>query len=420
VVTSNLNVARAAYDYAAQNFGASFPWKLHPIPGGPRMVINGNQAIALGAIAGGVKFMSAYPMTPASSIIEYLSAQANRFGILTKQTEDELAAILQAIGAAHAGVRAMTATSGGGFCLMVEALGLAGMTETPVVIVLAQRGGPSTGLPTRTEQSDLEFVLHASHGEFPRIVLAPGTIEQCFAAGWRAFNLAEKYQTPVIIMTDLMQAFSQRTVEPSSFDLSAVHIDRGLLLGEQDLNALSGEYLRHRITPSGISPRATPGHPKAVYITTGDEHTEAGFITEDIAIRNAQMEKRMRKLAAAVNEIADPAIYGHVGASLTLLGWGSTYGAIREATDRLNAEGISTNFIHFFEIWPLPVERVSAILENCSYVVDIEVNYTGQLANVLREYTGFNVHKRILKYDGRPFSPEEIVSRVKNEVMAHV
>src|SRR5919108_5785402 len=209
-------------------------------------------------------------MTPASTITEWLAAHSARFGIVQKQTEDEIAGIRMAMGAAHAGVRAMTASSGGGFCLMVEALGLAGMTETPLVIAEVQRAGPSTGLPTRTEQSDLEFVLYASHGEFPRIVLAPGTVEQCFEAGYRAFNLAERYQTPVIVLSDLYLSNSLRTIDVTALDFNQVRIDRGEYLDYEALDRVVDGYSRHRPTESGVSPRAIPGHPSAVYITTGD------------------------------------------------------------------------------------------------------------------------------------------------------
>ncbi len=419
VVNSNLKVAQAAFDYAQEKFASAFDWKIIPLSGSPRMLLNGNQAIALGAIAGGVKFMSAYPMTPATTIIEYLTAKANRFGIVTKQTEDELAAILMAIGAANGGVRAMTATSGGGFSLMVEALGLAGITETPLVVVLAQRTGPSTGMPTRTEQADLEFAIHASQGEFPRVVLAPGSIEQCFEAGWRAFNLAEQYQLPVIIMTDLMQAFAQRTTDVEAFDLAQIPIERGALIGAEEAATVT-DYRRHEITESGISPRLIPGMAKATVFTTSDEHSEHGYIIEDAEPRIKMMEKRMRKLGLVVQEMRDPLLHGPKHASLTLVGWGSTYGAIREATDMLNADGVSANSLHFSDIWPFPADRVSAILEDCRYLVDVEGNYSGQFASILRSQTGRKVDHKILRYDGRPLAPEDIVERVKNEVMAHV
>lgn len=418
VVSGNLKVAQAAYDVAVKQYSGDFGWKLQPM-GEPRMLINGNQALALGAIAAGCKFISAYPMTPATSIIEYITSKANRFGIVTKQVEDEVAAILMAIGAANAGVRAMTATSGGGFSLMVEALGMAGITETPLVVVLSQRTGPSTGMPTRTEQGDLQFALHASQGEFPRIMLAPGNIEQCFEAGWRAFNLAEQYQTPVLVLTDLMQAFAQRTVDSDAFDLNTVTIDRGALIGPEEAAQLT-EYKRHVVTESGISPRLVPGLSKATVFTTSDEHSEAGYIIESAEDRIKMMEKRMRKLDLAEKEMRDPLVYGADDAAITLVGWGSTYGAMREAVDLLLADHIAVKMLHFSDIWPLPVARVTAILDGCRNLVAVEGNFTGQFAALLREQTGRKVDHKILRYDGRPLSPQDIVERVKSEVLAHV
>ena len=255
VVAANLRVARGAYLYAQERYAAGFAWKLQQVAGAPqRLVMAGNQAFALGALAGGCRFMSAYPMTPATSIIEWMAKHEHDFGVVTKHAEDEIAAINMAIGANFVGARAMTATSGGGFALMAEALGLAGMNEVPLVVVNAQRGGPSTGLPTRTEQSDLQFVLSASQGEFPRLVLAPGTIEECFEVGWRSFNLAERYQTPVIVLTDQLLAASLRTVDVDAIEFDKVEIDRGKLLSSEELDALAGEYKRHLFVEDGISP----------------------------------------------------------------------------------------------------------------------------------------------------------------------
>ena len=417
IAENNLKVARHAYDLAAERYSGSFDWKLAQVPGAPqRMLINGNQALAMGALAAGCRFISTYPMTPGSTITEWLAAHAAKFGVVQKQTEDEIAALLMAIGAAHAGARAMTATSGGGFCLMVEALGLAGMTETPVVIVDAQRGGPSTGLPTRTEQSDLQFVLHASHGEFPRIVLAPGTIEQCFDAGVRSFNLAEKYQTPVIVLTDLHQAFAVRTVDKDAFDIAGRTIDRGELIPWDRVNGQGADYQRHQPTESGISPRILPGSEQAVYITTGDEHTRSGFITEDADDRNEQMEKRMRKLEGAKRDVVQPAWYGPATADVTLVGWGSAYGALREATDLLNAEGVPTNLLHFVDVFPLDEDLVTAEIGRIRRMVVVEQNFTGQLANLLRVYTGRKADVQLNKYDGRAFSARWVVERVKAKI----
>jgi 2-oxoglutarate ferredoxin oxidoreductase subunit alpha len=415
-VDKNLRVAEVAYKDAQEQYGVDFPWKLQAVPGAPqRMLMNGNQAIAMGALAAGCKFISTYPMTPASTITEWLAAHAARFGIVQKQTEDEIAAILMAIGAAHAGVRAMTASSGGGFCLMVEALGLAAMTETPLVIAEVQRAGPSTGLPTRSEQSDLEFVLYASHGEFPRIVIAPSTIEECFEAGHRAFNLAEKYQTVVIILSDLYLSNALRTIDSDAIDFNQIKIDRGDYLDYQALDRLDGEYVRHALTENGISPRAIPGHENAVFIATGDEHTAIGHNTEDADDRIEQMDKRMRKLERAAQEMKLPVWYGPANAEITLVGWGSTYGAIREATDLLNARGRSVNLLNFSDIFPLDEDRITAELDKIKRMIVVEQNYTGQLAHVLRGLTGRKADKKINKYDGRPISPDEIVAAIIGE-----
>src|SRR5690349_16314457 len=268
VVEGNLKVAREGYRLAAERYAKSFDWKISPLADRPdRMLINGNQALAVGSIAAGCRFISGYPMTPASSVLEFMASHARKYDIVVKQTEDEIAAICFAIGAGNVGARSMTATSGGGFALMTEALGLAGMAEVPVVIIEAQRPGPSTGMPTKTEQGDLLFALFASQGEFPRIVLAPGTQEECFHTTVRAFNLAEKWQCPVIVMTDFYLTTMMRLLPPSEMPIERVTIDRGELLTPEQLDRLSEPYLRYRDTPSGISPRAFPGHPKAVHQT---------------------------------------------------------------------------------------------------------------------------------------------------------
>jgi len=410
VVAANLRVARAAYLYAKDKYAPGFEWKLSQIAGAPqRMVMSGNQAFALGALAAGCRFISAYPMTPATSIIEWMARHEQPFGVVAKHAEDEIAAVCMAIGANFAGARAMVATSGGGFSLMVEALGLAGMCEVPLVVVEAQRGGPSTGLPTRTEQSDLLFVLNASQGEFPRLVLTPGTIEEYFVCGWRAFNLAEKYQTPVIVMADELLAASMRTVDVSAIDLSAVVIDRGKLLSKKELDALTEPYKRHLFTEDGISPRAVPGHPKAVYATASDEHDEFGHITEEMINRRKMMQKRMTKLEVARQEIRPPTCYGPAEAAIVLVGWGSTYGVLREVVDRLDGEA---RLVHFCDLWPFPAEAAARALRGGKLVI-VENNYTGQFKRLLQGETCIGVDHSIRRYDGRPFSPEEILAGLK-------
>jgi 2-oxoglutarate ferredoxin oxidoreductase subunit alpha len=373
------------------------------------MVMSGNAAFALGALAGGCRFISAYPMTPATSIIEWMAKREDQFGVAIKHAEDEIAAVNMAIGASFAGARAMTATSGGGFSLMVEALGLAGLCEIPLVLVEAQRGGPSTGLPTRTEQSDLLFVINASQGEFPRIVLAPGTIEEYFESGWRSFNLAERYQTPVIVVSDQLLASSLRTVEMESIDFDKVVIDRGKLLSDRELDQLTEPYKRHLFTDDGISPRAVPGHPKAVFATASDEHDEYGHITEDMDNRVKMMQKRMKKQEVALQDVEAPTRYGPDEAPVILVGWGSTFGVLREVVDRLKGK---VRLVHFRELWPFPVEATAAALEG-GKVVSIENNYTGQFKRLLQSETCIRVDHQISRYDGRAFSPEDVLAGLK-------
>jgi 2-oxoglutarate ferredoxin oxidoreductase subunit alpha len=292
---------------------------------------------------------------------------------------------------------------------MAEALGLAGMSEVPLVVFEAQRGGPSTGLPTRTEQSDLLFVLNASQGEFPRLLLAPGTVEACFESGWRAFNLAEKYQTPVLVLSDQLLAASLRTIEIDAIDFGKVEIDRGKLLGKDELDALAEPYKRHQFVEDGISPRAIPGHPKAVHATASDEHDEFGHITEDQPNRVQMMQKRMQKLEAARQDIRPPLRYGPDKAGIILVGWGSTYGVLREVVDRLDGQA---RLVHFQDLWPFPIEATAEALGGGQVVV-VENNYTGQFKRLLQSETCSQVDHLILRYDGRPFSPEDVLARLK-------
>ncbi|MBM3155246.1 MAG: 2-oxoacid:acceptor oxidoreductase subunit alpha [Chloroflexi bacterium] len=403
---NNVKAARAGYEYAQANFKEMHHIK--PIGDGQRMLLNGNESIALGAIAAGCKFIAAYPMTPVTPIMEYMASKARDFDLVVVQPEDEIAAINMVVGAAFAGVRAMTATSGSGFCLMVEGLGLAGITETPIVVVEGQRPGPAVGLPTRTEQGDLQFMLHAHHGEFPRAVLAPATVEDAFWLTVKAFNLAERYQTPVIIMTDHHLASSYTTVNP--FDLSEVTIDRGILYSGGD-----GEYKRHRLTKSGVSPRAFPGQEGVLVATDADEHDEAGHLTEDADMRAKQVQKRLRKLFGLKNDISPPRLEGSRKAETMLIGWGSTYGALHESMTILRKEGKDVNLLHFSELWPFPAEAVADVLDRACFSYVVENNATGQLARLIRAETGREVSGRILKFDGHPFTPAYIVEQAKKE-----
>ena len=410
IAENNVRAARAGYEYARSEYKGSF-FHLKPLSDAKKMLLTGNDAIALGAVAAGCKFMAAYPMTPTTSIMEYMAARSRDFDLVMVHAEDEISAINMTIGAAFAGARAMTATSGSGLCLMVEGIGLAGITETPIVVIDGQRPGPAVGLPTRTEQGDLQFVLNAHHGDFPRSILAPATVEDAFWLTVKAFNLAEQYQIPVIILTDHHLASSYSTVNP--FELSRVTIDRGLLYSETENDPR--QYRRHKITQNGISPRSFPGQSKALVITDADEHDEEGHLIEDATMRTAQVQKRLRKLFSLKQEINPPQQYGSNKADTVLIGWGSTYGAIHEAVDILLEEGASVNMLHLDEIWPFPAEAVSAVLSAAHRSYVIENNATGQLARLIRSETGYDVKGRILKYDGRPFTPAYIAGAVKKE-----
>lgn len=399
---SNEKAARAGY--AAASGRALDALGLVPPPADPRRIlVSGNEAIALGAVAAGLQAYFAYPMTPATGIMNYLASHGRDFGVVVEQAEDEIAALNMAIGASFAGARAMVGTSGGGFALMVEALSLAGMTETPVVIVDAQRPGPATGLPTRTEQGDLEFVLSAGHGEFPRLVLAPRTAEECFWATVRAFGLAEKYQVPAIILTDQFLADTRRTVE--RFDLSKVEIERYVLAELTDARA----YRRHEVTESGVSPRALPGMTPALVVTDSDEHTEDGHLTEDLSARTRQVDKRLRKGEGLAGEMRGPEVYGAEDAELTLVVWGSTYGPAREVVDRVPAEEWPLRLVSFEDIWPFPVEAAMEVLDKSKRIVVVEGNATGQFERLLFSQTGIEADGHIRRYDGLPFTSGHIL-----------
>jgi 2-oxoglutarate ferredoxin oxidoreductase subunit alpha len=380
------------------------------------MILNGNQAFSLGALAGGCRFVSGYPMTPGSPVLEWFAQHAQEYGAVVKHSEDELAAINMAIGAGYVGARAMVPTSGGGFSLMTEALGMAGITETPVVIYNAQRPGPATGMPTRHEQGDMLFMAYASQGEFPRFLLSPGTVEQSFETGWQAMNMAEEYQTAVLVLSDHYLATAYRTVEGDALDFEAVTLERGALLSDEELDALEEPYRRYAVTPSGISPRALPGHPNAVYVSTANEHDEFGAISEDAENRTAQVDKRNRKLEGMAEAVAPPSTYGPDEAAVTLICWGSTYGPLREAVDRLNADQPGrANMVHFEALLPFPRQATERVLEGARRTVVVENNATGQLETLLRAETGHVADGAIRKYDGRAFTPAHIVAHLEKE-----
>lgn len=413
IVEANRRVALATAAALREKYDAVLPWRAPARSAPQRITLDANRAFAMGAVMGGCKFMAGYPMTPATSILEYMAGHADRWGLVVKHAEDEIAAVNMCIGAAHAGVRAMTATSGGGFDLMVEGISLAAMIEVPLVIYLAQRPGPSTGMATRTAQSDLLMALHAGHGEFPRILLAPHTPEEAFVCGYRAFNLAEKYQCLVLVISDHYNATSMFTCDPASFDPSRVEIDRGQLLTSEDLEAME-IYHRYAITPDGVSPRALPGsHPKAVYLSTSDEHLENGHITEDPQVATMMARKRLRKLEGARAEMRPPLRFGPERAECTLVSWGSPFGSVYEAMETLNAEGYPTNVVQFVDLWPFPKEAAQEAFRGARRIVSVENNATGQFAFMLHAYGGIEVDDQILKWDGRGFTPDYILAHLE-------
>ncbi len=414
VVSMNERAARAGYEYAQTNYASHFCCQLSPPTKDQnnRILLTGNEAIALGAIAAGCKFYAAYPMTPASPVLHYLISQAERFGMVVLQAESEIAAINMAIGAAQAGVRSMTGTSGGGFCLMTEAFGLAGMTETPIVVMLGQRTGPSTGLPTYTGQSDLRFAIHASHGEFPRIVIAPGDVQECFDATIDAFNLAEEFQMPVILLTDKHLIESHANAEP--FKVDDVSINRGKLLPYKPYTG-SEPYLRHRYAPDGISERLIPGTPGALLHTDSAVHKESGFQGDDCSIATTMADKRYLKMGKLYKALAKRPItklHGPKNATTTLVSWGSPKGVIFEAMRLLEKTNKKLNFLQIIYLEPFPAETVSKTL-NGKETILIENNQTAQLASLIHEHTNQTITNKILRYDGRPFNPLRLTQKIQ-------
>ncbi|HKZ23605.1 MAG TPA: 2-oxoacid:acceptor oxidoreductase subunit alpha [Thermoplasmata archaeon] len=418
VVQANVKAATAGYGHpdghgGSLNLGLTYSNK-------PRILITGNQAIALGALAAGCKFLAQYPMTPASSIMHWMADHAPEHGVVVKQVEDELAAVNMAIGAGFAGARAMTATSGGGFSLMVEGLGQGGMVEAPVVVVLAQRAGPSTGVPTKTEQGDLNLALGAGQGDWPRAVIAPRNTQECFRLTTEAFNLADVYQTPIIVMSDLYLSEGYRTVDGFDFN---VPIIRGLLAA--DGGEAASRYLRYKITDSGVSPRALPGQKGFQFDAGSDEHDEKGELISDVLagipeyveLRRRMMEKRMRKLQGLLRDTKGPELWGPDNADLTVISWGSTQGPVREAIMNLEeSDGLSVNSLEYAYLFPFHGEETLDLLRGAKKTLAVEGNYTGQLTRLLTAETAYKPDAFFGKYDGEPFYPSEISAKIR-EVM---
>jgi 2-oxoglutarate ferredoxin oxidoreductase subunit alpha len=422
VVKINVDAARAGYEYAARF--QPLASQLQPTAN-KWAVVSGNELTAMGAAFAGCKFYCAYPMSPATHILEWFAAHGKELGVCVRQVEDEISVINMTIGANHMGVRGMCATSGGGFALMTEAIGMAGIIETPVVVVNVQRAGPSTGVPTKTEQGDLTQALGASQGDFPRIIMAPTSISDCFTTPALAFNLADRYQCPVIILSDLLLAENSETVDPALLDLE-LPIDRGDLMteapdGDGHLTPTEEPYLRYKVNSSGISPRAVPGVPHHLFVAASDEHDEDGVLLSDVftdTVRRKKMvDKRVRKMATVVADLPAPTLNGPLQSDVTLVGWGSTWGVLTEAVDRLNREGIKTNHLHVKFLVPFHTAEVTALLGASRRVVVVENNQSGQFARHLRAETGIAADAHIRKYDGEPFEPKHIVAAVK-EILA--
>ena len=414
VVDQNVEVARAGFDYAEANF-APFAQAL-PQGGKPLAVWSGNEAIAMGGAAAGVKFYAAYPMSPASGILHWMASNARNLGIMVRQVEDEIGVSNMVIGAAHTGVRSMCATSGGGFALMTEAVGSAGMMEIPVVYIDVQRAGPSTGVPTKTEQGDLWQVLGASQGDYERVVVAPHNALDAFNTMPELFNLTDKLQCPGILISDLLISEGRYSVDPDAIDMHPA-IDRGQLITEP---SPPNGYKRYANTDSGISPRAIPGLEGHVHVVATDEHDEDSTLISDEFTnphkRRMMVEKRGRKMQDAQSLVAPPELEGPAEADVTLIGWGSTHGTIKEAIQLLADQGITANQLAIKWIIPFHADHVNNILGNAKRVIVVENSYSGQFARYLRSETGFAAHGHIRKYDGEPFMPHHIADGVVEQV----
>jgi 2-oxoglutarate ferredoxin oxidoreductase subunit alpha len=408
ILENNMIAGRSGFD-AVKNtdFAKAFDWPSHGSAKGK--LLSGSQALAFGALAADCRLAAFYPMSPATGIMIHLAEFMDQLPVLVEQAEDEISAVNMIIGASYAGVRALTATSGGGFSLMTEGLGLAGITETPVVIINSQRPGPATGLPTRTGQGDLLFVIHASQDEFPRFVFAPGSVNQAYDTMIRAFHLSEKYQVPSIILTD--QYFND-SLWMTTREMAVPEKIERFVITEEDM-ASPSDYKRFKVTASGISPRALPCKGRALVCVTANEHDEAGHMSETIADRNTMVEKRQAKEKGMSGEMDGPAGY-HEDSAYLLVGWGASDGAIREAVDMLRGENFDVGALIFSDLWPFPEEKTAEALSGCNQFITVEQNASSQLGLLIRQQTGYTFDASIRKYDGRPFTPDWIADHAKS------
>ena len=403
VIKRNIEAIKKGYEVGTQILNSG---KIEfTIRSSPRIkdenLLNGAEAVGLGALAGGCKFLSSYPMSPSTGVMVFLSQLMDDFDIVVEQAEDEISAINMAIGASYAGARSMVTTSGGGFALMIEGVSLAGMLEIPVVIHLGQRPGPATGLPTRTEQADLELALYSGHGEFPRIILAPGNLKDAFFLTQKAFNLADKYQIPVFVLTD--QYLIDSLMNLPLLDISDTRDENHVVKTHKG-------YKRYELTEDGISPRGIPGFGEGLVGVDSDEHDEEAHITEDLVLRKKMVDKRLKKLDSIKKEIVPPELVGSSNYKVLITGWGSTYNVVREALQELGREDIS--FLHFKQVYPL-YEGTGDYLQKAQKNIIIENNATSQFGKLIKLYTGVDIEAKILKYNGLAFSVEEVAAEIK-------
>ena len=408
VVNKNIDAAQAGYNYAREKFSREFNYQLRDVKNPvKKFFADGNECMVFGAIKAGLKFVSEYPMTPSSSVLHTSAKYAQKYDISVNHVEDELSAMNMAIGAGFAGVRSLVATSGGGFALMTEAVGMAGMIEAPVVCIEVQRPGPSSGLPTRSGQGDLRQVMHASQGEFPRIVMSPGNHEEAFYMAHEAFNLAERYQCPVFIISEKYLAEGRAALPYLETD--HLKIDRGKLLRESEIKA---GYKRYQITEDGLPPRTIPGQKGGAHLANTYEHLESGHSTEEVSHVNAMFERRMKKMELIEKNLPAAELEGDPKADFTIVCWGATYMPASEALELLERDGIKANLLHVKYVLPLQ-PGVRGILEQCKRPVLAEGNYTGLLGGVIAEKAGIDIQSKILDYSGRPFTPDKIYEAIK-------
>ncbi|MFA6214833.1 MAG: 2-oxoacid:acceptor oxidoreductase subunit alpha [Candidatus Micrarchaeia archaeon] len=411
VADANIAAAKAGYEFSKSIVNGSFKAKIEFIKREKTLFMNGNEACVAGALRAGCKFVAEYPMSPSSSILHLMAGHERDYGVIVKQTEDETSAANMIAGAAFAGARSMTATSGGGFALMSEAIGMMGIMELPCVIFESQRCGPSTGLPTYTEQADLKFALHTSQGEFPRVVMAPGDANECFLESFNAFNLAELLQLPVIVLIDKYLSESSSTVD----DIRNVplKVERGRLMTDAQMEGAEG-FRRYELTANGVSPRSIPGQKNGMHVCSSYEHDETGFTSEEGKMRVSQIDKRAKKLALIPEAYIAPKFFGASEelADILMVCWGSTKGPAREALKMLEAKGVAARLMHICYASPFPVSAVTSALRRAKDAVIFEGNSEAQMRSLILEKTGFYIKRAYLRYDGRPFTPEEMAAHV--------